>query len=286
MAGASPATAVDAAYRHAADVVRAQDGDRYVADLFVPEPWRKHVFALHAFNVEVSRIRDVVSDPTLGEIRLQWWRDAVLAGTGGGNPIATALVDTISRFSLPLPAFERLLDARVFDLFNDPMPTLNDLEGYAGDTTSSLFQLAAIVIADGHDPGTATASGHAGVAFALIGLQRSLPRHVARRQCYLPAAMLASRDIDLETVFRREVTAALAGLLSDLRTVARQHVVEAERDLAHADPALRPAFLPLALVRPYLDRMDKASYDPFAGAELAPWRRQWIIWRAARAWNR
>ena len=46
-----------------------------------------------------------------------------------------------------MPAFDRLLDARVFDLYDDPMPSLNDLEGYAGDTESALIQLGAIILA-------------------------------------------------------------------------------------------------------------------------------------------
>jgi phytoene synthase len=270
------------AYGRAAEAVRTRDRDRYLADLFAPEPSRKHLLALHAFNAEIARVRDVVSDPALGEIRLQWWRDAIAEGDGGGNPIATALTGTIARFSLPRQAFNRLIDARLFDLYNDPMPTLNDLEGYAGETSSSLFQFAAIVLAGGQDPGTATAAGHAGVAYAVAGLLRALPRHVARRQCYLPEAMIVSRSVDKEAMFAGDATPELRRLLADLRTVARQHLAEAERELGEIDPVLKPAFLPLALVRPYLERMDRRDYQPFAGVELPPWRRQWIVWRAAR----
>ena len=270
------------AYGRTAEAVRTRDRDRYVADLFAPEPARKHLFALHAFNAEVARVRDVVSDPALGEIRLQWWRDAIAQGDGGGNPIATALTDTIARFSLPRQAFDQLIDARLFDLYNDPMPTLNDLEGYAGETSSSLFQLAAIVLAGRQDPGTATAAGHAGVAYAIAGLMRALPRHAARRQCYVPEAMIVSRSVDKEAMFAGDATPELRRLLADLRTIARQHLAEAERELGEIDPVLKPAFLPLALVRPYLERMDRPDYQPFAGVDLAPWRRQWIVWRAAR----
>jgi phytoene synthase len=270
------------AYRRAADIVRVQDRDRYIADLFAPESARRHLLALHAFNVEVARIRDVVSDPTLGEIRLQWWRDAILQDAGGGHPVATALSRTIAKFSLPTAAFERLLDARLFDLYDDPMPTLNDLEGYAGDTSSSLIQLAAIMLAGGADPGSAAAAGHAGVAYALTGIMRALPRTAGRHQSFLPEAMINSRSVDAEAMFAGRVTPELRSLLADLRTIARQHLAEAERELDEIDPIVKPAFLPLALLRPYLARMDRKDYDPFTGVELAPWRRQWIIWRTAR----
>ena len=266
-----------------AGIVRDRDRDRYIADLFAPEAVRRHLFALHAFNIEVARVRDVVSDPKLGEIRLQWWRDAITNGAGGGHPIATALVETINRFSLPKDAFHRLLDARVFDLYDDPMPSLNDLEGYAGDTSSSLIQLAAMVLAGGGDPGTAEGAGHAGVAYALTGLMRALPIHAARGQLFLPWDMATVRGLNRATIHAGEATPELLSLLTDLRTIARQHLRQAELEIVDLAPPVKAAFLPLALVRPYLERMDRPDYRPFAGdVELSPWRRQWIIWRAAR----
>lgn len=268
-------------YDRAAEVVRARDRDRYIADLFAPQAARRHLHALHAFNAEIARIRDVVSDPTLGEIRLQWWQDAIVHGNASGHPVAAALDATITRFSLPRQAFERMIEARIFDLYDDPMPTLNDLEGYAGDTSSSLVQLAAIVLAGGDDPGSAAAAGHAGVAYALTGIMRALPRN-ASGQTFLPEAMLNSRDVDLSALRDRRTTPELLSLLTDLRTIARQHLAETERELAELDPVVKPAFLPLALVGPYLDRMDRPDYQPFAGIELPPWRRQWIMWRASR----
>ncbi len=270
------------AYERAANTVRSADRDRYVADLFAPERLRKHLFAVHAFNAEVARIREVVSDPMLGEIRLQWWRDTITNGTGG-HPVATALNATIAKYTLPKDAFMRLIDARIFDLYDDPMPSLNDLEGYAGDTSSSLIQLAAIILAGGQDPGTAEAAGHAGVAYSLAGIMRALPIHARRGQLFLPMGMVGTRSLDTRALFAGKTTPELRILLADLRTIARQHLVEAERDIADLAPPVNAAFLPLALIRPYLERMDRPDYDPFSGGvELPAWRRQWIIWRAAR----
>jgi phytoene synthase len=271
------------AYVRAGEALQKNDRDRYVADLFAPEPFRRHLFALHAFSAEVARVRDVVSDPMLGEIRLQWWRDSIQNGAGGGHPIATALNATIAKFHLPKDALQRLIDARLFDLYDDPMPSLHDLEGYAGETSSALIQLAAIILAEGHDPGTAEAAGHAGVAYALTGLMRSLPIHARRGQLFMPVNMIATRGLDTRALFAGKSSPELLTLLADLRTIVRQHLAEAERDIADLALPVKTAFLPLALVRPYLERMDRPGYDPFAGdVELQPWRRQWILWRAAR----
>ena len=136
----------------AADIVRAGDRDRYLADLFAPAAPRQHLFALHAFNVEVARIRDEVSDPTLGEIRLQWWRDAVASGDRRRPSGRGRARRDHRRVRSAARRLRRLLEARVFDLYDDPMPTLNDLEGYAGETASALIQLAAIILAGGHGP--------------------------------------------------------------------------------------------------------------------------------------
>ena len=108
----------------------------------------------------------------------KWW-EAAIRGDHGGSPVAAALAGTIAQFRLPLVAFDNLLQARVFDLYDDPMPTLNDLEGYAGDTESALMQLGAMILAGGKDPGTAELSGYAGVATAVTSVLRVLPRNAA-----------------------------------------------------------------------------------------------------------
>jgi phytoene synthase len=267
---------------HAAEIVRADDRDRYLADLFAPEPARRHLFALHAFNVEVARVRDIVSEPALGEIRLQFWRDA-LHGAGGGHPVGEALTRTIAECGLPLEAFDNLIEARRFDLYDEPMPSLNDLEGYAGETSSSLIQLGAIILAGGRDPGTAKIAGHAGVAYALTGLMRALPIHTSRGQSYLPADLLEEKGVDREAMFAGQSSFALLSVLAELRSAARAHLAAVRASIDEIDKSVLPAFLPVALVGHQLDRMERRDFDPFSStAALSQLRRQWILWRAAR----
>ncbi len=267
---------------HCADIVRTADGDRYLADLFAPESVRPHLFALHAFNSEVTRIRDSVSEPMLGEIRLQWWHDA-LHGDAGGHPVAGALKQAIEKFRLPLGTFDNLLEARKFDLYDDPMPSLNDLEGYAGETSSALMQLAAILLSGGDVPGTTELSGHGGVAYALSGLLRALPSHAQRRQSYLPDDLVAAYGVDLEDVFSGHATPPLVALLKEMRSIVRRHLDIARKLIAGIDPTLMPAFLPLALVEPRLRTLEKPGFDPLrTSSAMMPWRRHWILWRAAK----
>ena len=129
------------AYPHCEALVREGDPDRYWASLFAPADKRPHLNALYAFNFEIARVREAVREALVGEIRLQWWRDALQGEARGdvkANPVAAALDDTIVKFRLPRHALVTLIDARIFDLYDDPMPSLNDLEGYCGETASAL----------------------------------------------------------------------------------------------------------------------------------------------------
>lgn len=269
-------------FAHAAQIVRAGDRDRYLSDLLTPEPARRHLLVLHAFNVEVARVRESTNEPGLGELRLQFWHDSI-HGTGAGHPVAQALVETIATFNLPMVAFDNLIDARRFDLYNDPMPSLNDLEGYAGDTSSCLVQLAAIILAGGHDSSTSEIAGHAGVAYALTGLLRSLPIHCARGQCFLPSDILDAHQVDREAVFTGRSSPGLIAAHGELRSVIRGHVDAVQALVGRLDRAIFPAILPVALVGPQLDKMARRGFDPFSSnTELSPLRRQWILWQAAR----
>jgi phytoene synthase len=265
--------------RQSSDIVRAADPDRYLADLFASADARPHLFALHAFSVEVAGIRGKVSEPALGEIRLKWWGGA-LRGEHGGAPLAAELAETIRRFDLPLVAFDNLLQARIFDLYDDPMPTVNDLEGYAGDTESGLMQLTAMILAGGKDPGTSELSGLAGVAVALTRLLRGFPRNAAGGQVFLPADLLAKHGATAGQVAAGDTTPAVRHVLADLRDLARRRLAEARSVARTVDPALLPAFLPAAMVETYLDRLDRA--DGSALQDVSPLRRQWVLWRAAR----
>jgi phytoene synthase len=279
-------TASPTAYAHCESLVRERDQDRYYASLFAPAEKRPHLFALYAFSTEVARVRDAVSNPMPGEIRLQWWRDAI-EGTARGdalaNPVAAALEDTIVRFRLPRAAFVDLIDARVFDLYDDPMPSTGDLEGYLGETSSSLMRLASLVLAGGEDPGGAEAAGHAGIAYGLTGLLRGLPWHARNGQLYVPKDILERHGVTRDDVVLGRGGPGFRAALADMRDVVRTHLARL-RDLHDTiPPAIAPAFLPTAVVPGYLARMERPGYDPFATVIDHPgWRKLIALWRAAR----
>ena len=109
----------------------------------------------------------------------------------------------IGRHTSPQQAFDDYLEARIFDLYDDPMPGRADLEGYCGETASALIQLAALVLDADAASAAAEAGRHAGCAQAITGLLRLLPLHRARGQCYVPRDMLAAAGTSPEEFRRR-----------------------------------------------------------------------------------
>jgi phytoene synthase len=269
---------------HCENLVREADRDRFLATLFAPAEHRPALFALYAFNVEVSRVRDLAREPMPGEIRLQWWREVVegvRAGEAGAHPVAAALVETLQRYRLPAQTLLDLIDARAFDLYDDPMPTLLHAEAYAAKTSSAVFDLAVKILA-GPERGAGKLGYHAGIAYALAEQLRLFRRHATRRQLYLPLDILQRYGAKPEEIFAGQATPELRAALAEMRLHIRGHLTAAHDLLAAAPAAALAAFLPLALVRPLLKRMERRSYDPFGENDLAQWRRQWILWRASR----
>jgi phytoene synthase len=273
------------AFVHCEALVRAADKDRFLAALFAPAEHRGALFALYAFNSEIARIREVAREPLPGEIRLQWWRD-VLGGTGkgeaAGHPVAAALIATLARYLMPPDRLVRLIDARRFDLYDDAMASLADLEDYADGASASLIGLAAQILCGGREPEISALAARLGLAHAVAGLLEAFPVHAARGQLFVPLDILTRHGADRSDVAGRRATPQLRAALAELRLLARRRLSQAAPAIATASSEIIPALLPVALVGPTLARMERSDYDPFVPVEIARWRRQWLIWRAAR----
>src|SRR6185503_2321174 len=215
------------AFDHCQNLVRSGDKNRFLATLFAPQKYRRALMALYAFNLEVARTRELAREPMPGEIRLQWWRDA-LGGAGrgdvGAHPVAAALRDVVVRYRLPPRMLDELIDARAFDLYDEPMASLSDLERYATQTSSTLIELAGRILCDGRDPAGSDLARYAGVAYAIAGLLRALPIHAARNQLYLPTELLDRYRVEAKDVLAGNDSTGLRAVLAELRLRARHHL--------------------------------------------------------------
>jgi len=270
---------------YCADLVRSHDFARYASTLFVPAAVRRGLLALYAFNAEIARVRDQVSQPLPGEIRMQWWTDLLAgAGHGGveGNPVAAELILAMRSFGLPAEPLSRLIDEHQFDLYNDPMPTLSALEGYVQETSSVLFALAAQVLAP-PSPEIEHVARHAGFAQGFTQVISELPRDASRRQLFLPLQFLQSCGSTMEEVFSGKQTPKMRAAIDQLLGEARHHLQTALDLLSEVPPGVRRAFLPLVLVRRDLERMSRADSDPFVPRVEPRLSILWTLWRASRS---
>ncbi|WP_213287465.1 phytoene/squalene synthase family protein [Bradyrhizobium sp. sGM-13] len=268
-----------------ADLVRTHDFVRYASTLFLPQVQRRALLSIYAFNVEILRVREQVSQPLPGEIRLQWWTDMLVgAGHGGveGNPVAAELLQTIGEFRLPVEPLSRLIEEHQFDLYNDPMPSMAALEGYVTDTASALFSLAARTAAQ---PSVAIdhLSRHAGLAQGMAQVIAALPLDAVRRQLFVPLQLLQQHGSGIEQVFSGKQTPQARAAIDQLIGEGQKHLRTAFELLTHVPPQVRPVFLPLAMVRRDLDHMSRADVDPFVPHVTSRLRTLWTLWRASRS---
>jgi len=253
---------------YCAERVRRFDRDRYLTALFAPAERRADLLALYAFNVEIAGVRETVSEPLLGHIRIQWWRDA-LDGIYGGAPPAHHVAGPLSRAArrhrLKRETFETLLAARAADLDHVQPPTDQALERYAEATSATITHLALQIL--GVDSDAAREAGRrVGLAWALTGLLRALPLHAAERRCYLPSAACRAAGLDVEEVFAGRPGAGLAPVVAGIAAAASRHL-DAARVLRRNCPrAAVAALLPAVLAGVYLDRLRRAGDDPFRAA--------------------
>jgi len=268
---------------YCASEARNRDFTGYASSVFAPQAARRAWLALTAFNAEVSQIRDHVSQPLPGEIRLQWWRD-LLTGEGAGkedaqaNPVAAELLHAIAAHDLPAEKLVRLIDAHVFDVYDDPMPDMAALEAHCRDTAGAMIALRAKILGvDSAD--VSRLAEHAGIADGLVQIMLSLPRHSARRQLYLPGDLMKIHGVVAEEIFLRQPSEALKATLAHLRNEARRQLDQAMAMLTEVPKQSRVAFLPLAMVKKNLDQLERA--EPFAQPMQSRLRILWTLWRAA-----
>ncbi|HXK53256.1 MAG TPA: phytoene/squalene synthase family protein [Hyphomicrobiales bacterium] len=276
---------MNSAFDHCATTLRLRDPERYLATRLAPQEARAHLTALYALDCELSAVRERITEPLTGEIRLQWWRDAIAglySGASGGHPVLELLGGAIAAGKLPQSAFEDLIDARIFDLYDDPMASLGELEAYLGASEGALIQLSCLVLAQGGDPASGEAAGHAGMARGIARLMSQMARHCARGQCYVPGEILARHGVAAQSLLAGNMPDGLGAVLAELAGLAQDHFARAGAVLAGLAPALYPAFAPCGAVPARLRAVLRNADPLHTISDISPLRRHWAVSRAGR----
>ncbi|MBM3490649.1 MAG: squalene/phytoene synthase family protein [Alphaproteobacteria bacterium] len=265
-AGGVAPVAVAQALAYCARAARGGDAERYRAALLATPPQRGYLMAILAFNGELARTRETVSEPMLGEIRLQWWREGiagVYCGAPREHPVLLGLAAAVAGRPLARAHFDAIIEARAGDLYDEQIHDLGELVRYAEATAARpaylMLEALSVSALAAH-----AAARHVGVAWALLGLLRAVPFHARARRLYLPTGLLAAAHVAPEAVYRGEPPAGLRQVTAEIVAEAARRLHEA-RALARQIPRAALPVLALAgLADGHLARLRAVGFDPFA----------------------
>jgi phytoene synthase len=243
-----PATSLS----YCAALVRDQAPGRYLATLFAPARARAALFGLYAFDHEISKVRQVVTEPMAGLIRFQWWRDALetIAAEcpAPAHPVARALQDAWRDLKISRATLEAAIDARERELERDSPETLAALEQHLAATSSGLVLAALQLLGVGVGDQRAREAGHqVGLAIGLADLLAEIDVD-RERALLLPRDLLSRCGITPAAVQEASSSREFAPAIRELASTAREHLREARRSRRAVPSRALPALLPGALV--------------------------------------
>ncbi|KAL0961155.1 hypothetical protein HGRIS_006127 [Hohenbuehelia grisea] len=274
------------------DLIRKHDYESFLISQFWPKgPLQEGFLALTAFSVELASVQESVSNVVIGQMRMQFWRDALKNIDNDSpprHPIALALFDTCKTFRIQSYHLKRIIDARDAELNNPSFLTTESLTEHAESTSSTM--LYALLSLLPHQPALAAdfshAASHLGVARTISTLIRALPFHASKGRMVIPAEITSKHGVIDENVFRYGGDAqGIRDAVYEFAVVANDHLITARSvfEKNHGGKVPRdamPVFLIGAPVSVFLSGLEKAEFDAFAGRlQTRDWKLAWKVWR-------
>ncbi|NCO03450.1 MAG: squalene/phytoene synthase family protein [Alphaproteobacteria bacterium] len=214
-------------YAQCQEIVRRHDPDRYLISLLMPRKYRCALWALYAFNYEIAKTREVVSDTTIGLIRLQWWRDTIKEIYEGKEPrkheVVTPLAKVIKTYDLPFEHFETLIYAREFDLEGVAPANIDGLLNYCDFTNTPLSQLSLKILEHNEDERIVKSVSQ---YYGLIGLLRAVSYMLKYGQVLLPQDFMVRYNISAQKIHdfnkKKEIIQVINDLMQEAKAVEKQ----------------------------------------------------------------
>jgi len=203
---------------YCAELVKKHDEDRWLAAGYAGGEDRRKLIALYAFRTVLKRIPSVVSEPPLGEIRLQWQREAFAALRAGKAPRVHPVMEEIAAAGLGAETFAARIDAAIDAharlLYGEGFA---DIEGLADWLASSegVFDALAVRLLGGDEAAAAMALS-AGVAFALARDGAGLAPHLKQEIAPHIREILARAPVSLKSISTRTAPAILHLALTEV----------------------------------------------------------------------
>ncbi|KAF7722804.1 NADH dehydrogenase (ubiquinone) complex I, assembly factor 6 [Apophysomyces ossiformis] len=264
---------------------RQGDYEGYLAIAFFPRHLRNAQYAIRAFNLEVATVRENVSNPTIGKMRMQFWKDTVdkvFEGKPPQQPVALALHDALQHCELSPMWFKRIITERTSNLDDHQFMTIKDMETYSENTASSLLylQLESLGLRDVHAD---HAISHIGKMIGISTFLRSLPFHLSQKRLVLPAQITAKYKLSQEDMIRYGHVEGVEDAVFEVATAAYDQLLTA-RSLWNSVPsAAFPVFMAAVPHIRYLEKLEKVNFNVFAPElQKKDWKLPLVLWNAYR----
>ncbi len=268
---------------HCLDLVKSNDLDRYLSTLLAGKDKHGALFAVYAFDAEICNIAGQVSEPAIGEIRLQWWRDAiegVFDGNCDDHPVAKELQLVVHKYDLPKHLFNKLIDAHQFDFYREPMASVEDLIAYQTATSAAVADLVARVLIGYDALEIDDLIGQAGVARGLGKMLRTLPQQVARKQCFVPADLLAKHKLDFRNVVAGENSKGMQLVVSQLCHMVSDNLRQLRQGQERLNKDVLPAFWPASLADLNFNKSSGSTSNPLRNlTATSQLKMQWFLFK-------
>ncbi len=250
--------------------LRKFDSDRFLSALFAPTDVRPHLLALYALDWELKRIPGLVSEPMLGAIRFQWWRDtigAIYQGEHPGHELVPALAAAIETGNLPPEDFHHWLDAREDEMSELPFVDLASMEAHARRADGTIMSMAGQLV--GGDESNNELAPYA-AAYGLVDLLKRCGAAAGRRSIFLPADQIDGNE---EAVFSGRLTDQVSTAFTVVARHARETLNTARKTSVSRN--LVAAGLHAGLVPGYTRLFAQKDFDPFRSPpDIPAYRRQ------------
>ena len=256
----------------------------YLATLLLPPAKRPHVHALYGFARYADEIvDDLASNLTLDEkaLLLKKWSNQVLSDIKSGSsndPIAAAVVDTTSRFKIPIAHFEAFLHSMNMDLTVRQYQTYEDLHKYVYGS-AAVIGLQMVSVLGTISPDAVTSANEAaeklGIAFQLANFIRDVGEDLDRGRVYLPMTELEAHGVNRQMLEERVITPQIKSALKEQIQRVRRLQNESTAGIKLLTPGARECIQAASqLYCGIVDEVEKIDYQIFTKrAKTSNWRR-------------
>lgn len=260
------------------DIVHKHDYDRFLLALMVPQKHRAALFALFAFNYEIAKTREVVSETTIGLIRLQWWHEAIKEiyedKVVRQHEVVNALAEVIKKYDLPREEFDNLIYAREFDLEGVAPANIEGLIHYADYTTTPLYRLVLKILNESESESILKTVS---VQYAVVGLVRAVPYMLAQRRLMLPQDVLTKFNITEQKLFDFNDQENLAEVIQEI--LASKNIFRNDQ----TKPKSKFLKAVRAMSSLYTNQLESVQMNPYDSALIiAPRFMALRVWWASR----